>query len=297
MKPHAMKHRKQTADHQSIIEVGQAQFGGNNVVMVAGPCAVESEAQLMAVGETLKALGIPCLRGGAFKPRTSPYSFQGMGLEGLELMAQVGAEFGLGVITEVMSLEQIQIAHPLVDCFQVGSRNMQNFELLKALGKTDKPILLKRGLSATLDEFLMAAEYIMAEGNEQVILCERGIRSFDNSTRNVLDLAAVALLKEKTHLPVIVDPSHATGIQSLITPTSKAAVAVGADALIVEAHPNPLESVSDADQALSLAMLADLMHEVNPVAIAIGRPLQDTRTAALQMSNSLTSNCSLKLAV
>jgi 3-deoxy-7-phosphoheptulonate synthase len=278
-------HRRESADQQTLVTVGPAVFGGTDVVMVAGPCAVESEEQLETVAQMLSQLGIPCLRGGAYKPRTSPYNYQGMGEPGLVLMAEVAKRHGLSVISEVMSTEQIAIAEPYVDCYQVGSRNMQNFELLKALGQTQKPVLLKRGLASTIEEFLLAAEYILAGGNPNVILCERGIRSFDPMTRNVLDLASVALLKELTHLPVVVDPSHATGKRSLIAATAKAAIAVGADAVMVEAHPNPEASISDAAQALSLPMLAEMMPDLAAVAMAIGRglaypnPLQSTESA------------------
>jgi 3-deoxy-7-phosphoheptulonate synthase len=263
---------RQHASQQTVITINNTvHIGGNEVVLMAGPCAVESFEQLLEVSINLVALGIPCLRGGAYKPRTSPYSFQGMGVEGLKLMDAMRKEHGLAIISEVMSETHIAEALPYVDCFQVGSRNMQNFELLKALGKTQTPILLKRGLCATIEEFLYAAEYIMAQGNPNVILCERGIRSYDTMTRNVLDLAGVALLKELTHLPVVVDPSHATGKRSLILPTARAGVAVGADGLIVEAHPDPDQSVSDAAQALSMSMLKDLARAVAPVAYAIGR--------------------------
>ncbi|MBY0404938.1 MAG: bifunctional 3-deoxy-7-phosphoheptulonate synthase/chorismate mutase [Cyanobacteria bacterium] len=257
----------------SLVKVGNVIFGGHESVLIAGPCAVESRDQLEQVAQTLHQLGIPCLRGGAFKPRTSPYSFQGMGEEGLQLLAEMGKKYDLAVITEVMSVEQMEMAADYVDCFQVGSRNMQNFELLKALGKSHHPILLKRGLAATLEEFLMAAEYIMAEGNEQVILCERGIRSFDPMTRNVFDLGAVALLKELTHLPVIADPSHATGKRSLVGPVAKAALAVGSDGLIIEAHPVPEKSVSDASQALSLPDLVKLSGQLALVAQSVDRTL------------------------
>lgn len=253
------------------IQVGPAVFGDTEIPLVAGPCSVESYEQLHQVATTLKKLEIQCIRGGAFKPRTSPYAFQGLGVEGLKLLARIRDEFEMAVISEVMSIEQIALAEPYVDCYQIGSRNMQNFELLKALGRQPKPVLLKRGLSATIQEFLYAAEYIMAGGNENVILCERGIRSFDSATRNVLDLAAVALLKEKTSLPVMVDPSHATGKRSLIAPCAKAAVAVGSDAVMIEAHPEPDKSVSDAAQALSLEDLSDLVPELKAVATAIDR--------------------------
>jgi 3-deoxy-7-phosphoheptulonate synthase len=259
-------HREKT-----VVAVGKTLFGGREIAVVAGPCAVESYEQIRAVADALCDTGVGALRGGIYKPRTSPYSFQGLHKEGLSILRAVKAETGLAVVSEVMSTAQVEAAADVFDCFQVGSRNMQNFELLKALGQTRTPVLLKRGLAATLEEFLNAAEYVLAGGNPNVILCERGIRSFDPKTRNVLDLGAVALLQELTHLPVIVDPSHATGKRSLVTPSAKAAVAVGADGLIIEAHPDPDRSVSDADQALSLAQLRELAAQIRPVAHAVGR--------------------------
>ena len=256
------------------VAVGSAVFGGPSVPLIAGPCSVESYEQLRAVAEMLRAQGIACLRAGAFKPRTSPYSFQGMGEEGLALLGQIGREMGLAIFTEVMTAEQITLADAHVDCYQVGSRNMQNFELLKALGAQRKPVLLKRGYAATLQEFLDAAEYILSGGNPNVILCERGIRGFDPETRNVLDLGGVARLKELTHLPVIVDPSHGTGRRSLVLPTSRAAVAVGADGVILEVHPVPEQSISDAEQAFPLDELPELVRALNAVGEAVARPLQ-----------------------
>lgn len=260
----------------SVIQVGASVFGARDIPVIAGPCAVESTEQMTAVAQTLVDLGIPCMRAGVFKPRTSPYTFQGMGEEGLAILADIKSRFGLAVISEVMSVEQIALARDTVDCFQIGARNMQNFELLKALGKEQKPVLLKRGLAATLDEFLHAAEYIALGGNTQIILCERGIRSFDMQTRNVLDLAGAVLLKEKTHLPVIVDPSHATGKRSLISPCAKAAIAAGLDGLMIEAHPEPEHSVSDSEQALGLDALKTLVGELQPVAQAVSRQLVGT---------------------
>jgi len=270
-----MKHQKQHAHHHTSIKIGQTLVGGPEPAIIAGPCAVESYEQLMAVGKRLKKIGVHCLRGGAFKPRTSPYAFQGLGEQGLELLSQVGQELDLAVVSEVMSIDQIDIMKPHVDCYQVGARNMQNFDLLKALGPIKKPVLLKRGLAATLDELLMAAEYIMAHGNAQVILCERGIRSYDQNTRNVLDLGGVAWLKEKTHLPVIVDPSHGTGVSSLVTPAARASIAIGADGIIVEAHPNPADSVSDAAQALTLDELEDLVKQARIMAAAVDHCLSE----------------------
>lgn len=257
------KFQKEHEQHQTTVAIGETNFGGTHKpAIIAGPCSVESYEQLRAVGETLTSLNIGCIRGGAFKPRTSPYAFQGLGMEGVRLLEKMRSELGLSVVSEVMCIEQIEQMLPHVDCFQVGARNMQNFDLLKALGKTQTPVILKRGLAATLKEFLNASEYVMAGGNHNVLLCERGIRSFDNATRNVLDLGGVAWLKTQTHLPVLVDPSHATGLRDLILPTTRAAIAVGADGILVEAHPHPEKSVSDADQAISLEALARLAHEV-----------------------------------
>lgn len=272
-----MHYEKQNDSHQTIVIVGHTEFGAASIPVIAGPCAVESREQLQAVASTLRDIGLTCIRAGAYKPRTSPYAFQGMQEEGLKLLREIHDDYGLSVVSEVMSIEHITVAQPYVDCLQVGSRNMQNFELLKALGQQSKPVLLKRGLAATVEEFLMAAEYILASGNPNVILCERGIRSYDPAFRNVLDLAAVALLKERTHLPIIVDPSHATGKRSLIAPTAKAALAVGADGLIIEAHPEPEKSVSDAAQAISLEDLADMMSGLSTVSQAVGRSLLSQR--------------------
>lgn len=264
---------KSAPNRQTQIPLGSSVVGSSELVVIAGPCTIESYTQARLVADTLVANGISCMRGGIFKPRTSPYSFQGLHEEGFEIIQAIRRETGLAIVSEVMSLEQLELAVDQFDCIQIGSRNMQNFELLKALGKINRPVLLKRGLAATIEEFLLAAEYILASGNPNVILCERGIRSFDPATRNVLDLASVALLKEQTHLPVIVDPSHATGKRSLILPTSRAAVAVGADGLIVEIHPVPEQSVSDADQAISLEDFTRLLTQIEPVASAVGRTM------------------------
>jgi 3-deoxy-7-phosphoheptulonate synthase len=227
------------------------------------------------VAQELQHAPVQALRGGVYKPRTSPYAFQGLGLEGLEILSDVRQRHNIPVVTEVMSIAQIESIVAHADMLQVGSRNMQNFDLLKALGQVEKPILLKRGLAATVEEFVMAAEYILSHGNSQVVLCERGIRSFDNYTRNVLDLGAVVALKQLTHLPVIVDPSHAVGKRELVAPLAKAAVACGADGLIIECHPEPEQSVSDARQALSLEDMVNLVHSLRPVATAVGRFVPD----------------------
>jgi 3-deoxy-7-phosphoheptulonate synthase len=268
-------------EHQSLVQLSeQVTFGGKDLVIIGGPCTVESHTQMETVAQELQTAPVQALRGGVFKPRTSPYAFQGLGLEGLEILSAVRERYNIPVVTEVMSIGQIEAIASHVDMLQVGSRNMQNFDLLKALGEVDKPILLKRGLSATIEEFVMAAEYILSHGNSQVVLCERGIRSFDNYTRNVLDLGAVVALKQITHLPVIVDPSHAVGKRELVAPLARAAVACGADGLIIECHPEPEKSVSDARQALSLEDMVDLVHSLNPVAVAVGR--QITPSAKLQ---------------
>lgn len=261
-------------EHNSIVKLSeQVTFGGNELVIIGGPCTVESHLQMQLVATKLQQAPVQALRGGVYKPRTSPYAFQGMGLEGLEILSEISRCHNIPVVTEVMSIGQIEDIVSHADMLQIGSRNMQNFDLLKAVGQVNKPVLLKRGLSATIEEFIMAAEYILSHGNSQVVLCERGIRSFDNYTRNVLDLGAVVALKQLTHLPVIVDPSHAVGKRELVAPLAKAAVACGADGLIIECHPEPEKSVSDARQALSLEDMVQLVHSLEPVAAAVGRKI------------------------
>ncbi|MBD2012940.1 3-deoxy-7-phosphoheptulonate synthase [Microcoleus sp. FACHB-53] len=263
-------------DHNTIVRLSDSvAFGTRELVIIGGPCAVESRRQMELVAQQLQHAPVQALRGGVFKPRTSPYSFQGLGVEGLEILSEVRSRYNLPVVTEVMTIDQIESLADHADMLQVGSRNMQNFDLLKALGQIDKPVLLKRGLAATIEEFVMAAEYILSHGNSQVVLCERGIRSFDNFTRNVLDLGAVVALKQLTHLPVIVDPSHAVGKRELVPPLAKAAVACGADGLIIECHPEPEKSVSDARQALSLEDMVDLVQSLRPVAAAVGRQIAE----------------------
>ncbi len=237
-------------------------IGGAEAVVIAGPCSVESREQLWQTAASIKSNGAVMMRGGAFKPRTSPYDFQGLGLEALELLREAGDSFDLPVVTEIMSEEQVELVADYADMLQVGARNMQNFALLRKLSKTDKPILLKRGASATVKEWLSAAEYLLEGGNEAVVLCERGIKTFDNSLRNTLDLAAVALVKELSHLPVIVDPSHACGKRSLVSILSKAALAVGADGVIVEVHPQPEIALSDKEQQLTLEDFARMMRDL-----------------------------------
>lgn len=262
--------------HQTVVKLTEkVAFGGEELVIIGGPCTVESLGQMETVAENLAAAPVQVLRGGVYKPRTSPYAFGGMGEEGLEILAAVRSRYNIPVVTEVMAISQIEVVAAHADMLQVGSRNMQNFDLLKALGQAGKPILLKRGLAATIEEFVMAAEYILSHGNPDVVLCERGIRSFDNYTRNVLDLGAVAALKQITHLPVIVDPSHAVGKRELVAPMAKAAVACGADGLIIECHPEPEKSVSDARQALSLEDMVNLVASLKPLATAVGRNISD----------------------
>ena len=252
----------------TVIEVGKGEnkvkIGGGNFCIMAGPCSVESEEQILAVAHSVKASGAHMLRGGAFKPRTSPYDFQGLRAEGLQLLIKAREATGLPFVTEIMSASHLELFAD-VDIIQVGARNMQNFELLKELGRCDKPILLKRGMSATLKELLMSAEYIMSEGNEQVILCERGIRSYDNYTRNVLDLAAVPVLNGLTHLPIIVDPSHATGVSRLVRPMACAATASGADGLIIEVHNDPVHALCDGAQSLTPEQFAEVAQRVNEI--------------------------------
>jgi 3-deoxy-7-phosphoheptulonate synthase len=248
-------------------------LGGEKVIMIAGPCSVESMEQMMETAVAVKAAGAHLLRGGAFKPRTSPYSFQGMGEEGLKILAEVRERTGLHIVTEVMAPEQVDLVCEYADILQIGTRNMQNYALLNAVGKTNKPVLLKRGMMSTIEELLMSAEYIMSNGNHKVILCERGIRTFEKYTRNTLDINAVPVLKELTHLPVVVDPSHATGKWTLVKATSKAAVAAGADGLIIEVHPNPAEAASDGEQSLKLHRYAELVEETRRVAVAVGRSM------------------------
>lgn len=265
---------KTDAAHRTVVHLSdRVAIGGQAIVVIGGPCTVESSEQMEQVARSLSTVAISALRGGVYKPRTSPYSFQGMGVDGLRILATVRQAYGLPVVTEVMSIAQIEPVAAYADMLQIGSRNMQNFELLKALGTVDKPILLKRGLSATIEEFVMAAEYIMAHGNPNVVLCERGIRSFDTYTRNVLDLGAVVALKQLTHLPVIVDPSHAAGKRELVPDLARAAIACGADGLIIECHPEPEKSVSDARQALSLDDMAALVNSLEAIAAAVGRTL------------------------
>lgn len=255
------------------VRVGEVIFGGERIVVIAGPCAVESESQIMAAARAVKEAGCHMLRGGAFKPRTSPYSFQGLEEEGLKLLARARTEFGLPVVTEVMDTRDVPLVAEYADMLQIGARNMQNFRLLKEVGKAGKPVLLKRGMAATVEEMLMAAEYIVDAGNPDVVLCERGIRTYENGTRNTLDLSAVPLVKDSSCLPIIVDPSHGTGHQKLVRPMSRGAVAVGADGVMLEVHPDPEKALCDGHQSLPPATLKDLMEELRLVASVVGRVL------------------------
>jgi 3-deoxy-7-phosphoheptulonate synthase len=278
---------KSDANPQTIVRLNdRLMIGGRDIIIIGGPCTVESQEQMDTIAQTL-AGSIHALRGGVYKPRTSPYAFQGMGVDGIEILTHTRRMSGMPVVTEVMAIDQIPVLADRVDMLQVGSRNMQNFDLLKALGAAGKPILLKRGLAATIEEFVMAAEYIVSHGNPQVVLCERGIRSFDHYTRNVLDLGAVSALKQLTHLPVIVDPSHAAGRRELIADLSRAAIACGADGLIIECHPDPDRSVSDADQALSLEAMAALVASLGPIAAAVGRTLPRSVPQPLLLAASI----------
>ena len=257
----------------SIVDVCGVKVGGKQITVMAGPCSVETREQIIGVAEDVKQMGAAILRGGAFKPRTSPYSFQGLQETGLDLLKEAKAVTGLPIITEIMSADKIERFVEDVDVIQVGARNMQNFELLKELGKTDKPILLKRGLSATIEEWLMSAEYIMAGGNDNVILCERGIRTFETYTRNTLDLSAIPAVKKLSHLPIVIDPSHASGMWWMVEPMAKAAIAAGADGLIIEVHNDPEHALCDGAQSLKPERFAHLMGELKGIAQIIGREM------------------------
>ncbi|MDO4343666.1 MAG: 3-deoxy-7-phosphoheptulonate synthase [Eubacteriales bacterium] len=255
----------------TTVKVGNTQIGPGSLTVMAGPCAIESREQLLLIAREVKKAGATFIRGGAYKPRTSPYSFQGLEEEGLRYMKEAKEETGLSTICEVISAESIEAAVKYIDMIQIGARNMQNFQLLREAGRSGLPVLLKRGLSATIDEWLNAAEYIIAEGNENIVLCERGIRTYETSTRNTLDISAVPVLKSKTHLPVIIDPSHATGVRAYVAPLSKAAVAVGADGLMIEVHNNPACALSDGPQSLTCEQFDALARELAPFAALAGR--------------------------
>jgi len=255
----------------TIVNIENIPFGGNNFTVIAGPCAIESEEQLRKTAKIVKEAGAHCLRGGAFKPRTSPYSFQGHGLNGLKILEKISQEFSIPSITEVIEVQDVKDVEKYASAFQIGARNMQNFRLLKAVGQSQKPVILKRGISATVKELLLAAEYIVSEGNPNVILCERGIRTYETATRNTLDLSAIPYIKEHCHLPVIVDPSHGTGIRSFVEPMSKAAVACGADGIMIEVHYNPKIALSDGQQTLFPEQFNELMINLKPFIKAAGK--------------------------
>ncbi|MCI6959617.1 MAG: 3-deoxy-7-phosphoheptulonate synthase [Oscillospiraceae bacterium] len=257
----------------TVVDVSGVKVGGGSFAVIAGPCSVESESQIETVAAAVQTAGAKLLRGGAFKPRTSPYSFQGMRAEGLELLRHARSKTGMPIVTEIMNTEHLPLFAD-VDLIQVGARNMQNFELLKAVGQSGRPVLLKRGLSATLEELVMSAEYIMAEGNDQVILCERGIRTFEPSMRNTLDISAVPMLKKMTHLPVVIDPSHAAGIAWMVEPLAAAAVAAGADGLMVEVHNDPARALCDGAQSLTPAQFSALMDKLRPLVSLMGKTLE-----------------------
>ncbi len=261
----------------STVKVGDCEIGGKEFTMIAGPCSVESEEQLLAVAHEVKKSGAKFLRGGAFKPRTSPYSFQGLGSKGLELLKLAKKETGLYIVSELLSVDWLERFVEDVDIIQIGARNMQNFSLLKELGRTDKPVILKRGLSATMEEWLMSAEYIISEGNKNVILCERGIRTFENYTRNTFDVSAIPMVKHYSHLPVLADPSHATGLWWMVEPLAKAAVVAGADGLMIEVHPNPAMALSDGAQSLKPETYRNLMNEINILLDRTGKNAEELK--------------------
>ena len=270
--PYKKANRKFHAE-ETVVAVGKAKIGGGSFSVVAGPCSVESQAQIIAVAEDVKRSGAALLRGGAFKPRTSPYSFQGMGLEGLELLLEAKAATGLPIVTEIMSPRYVEVFEEKVDLVQIGARNMQNFDLLKEVGKMSKPVLLKRGLSSSYEEWIMSAEYIMAGGNENVILCERGIRTFETYTRNTLDVSAIPAIKKMSHLPVIVDPSHSAGMYWMVEPLAMAAIAAGADGLIIEVHNDPPHAKCDGQQSLTPENFGRLMGKVGAMVDLMGKTL------------------------
>jgi 3-deoxy-7-phosphoheptulonate synthase len=262
---------KQSPDHRTVVEVGPHRVGGEQVVVIAGPCSVESRDQLMETARIVKEAGCHMLRGGAFKPRTLPYSFQGLGEEGLEILAEARDETGLPVVTEVLAPGDVELVESYADVLQIGARNMQNYPLLRRVGSSEKPVLLKRGMAATMEEWLGCAEYILNEGNRDVILCERGVRGFNKVTRNTLDVSAVPVIHQSSHLPVVIDPSHGTGVRSLVAPMALAGVAAGADGVMVEVHPRPEEALSDGAQSLRPPELTELINQIREVANAVGR--------------------------
>ncbi|MBA7631039.1 Phospho-2-dehydro-3-deoxyheptonate aldolase [subsurface metagenome] len=271
-RPHKLAGRE-FQPQDTVIKVGDVTIGGEVLVVMAGPCAVETEEQILEAARAVKAAGANILRGGAFKPSTSPYSFRGLGQDGLELLAQAHQETGMPVITEVMTPQDVELVSRYADILQVGARNMQNFTLLDEVGKAQKPVMLKRGMSATIQEWLLSAEYILVQGNRQVMLCERGIRTFETYTRNTMDVSAIPIIKKLSHLPIIADPSHGTGKWHLVTPLSLAAVAAGADGLMIEVHPRPDQALKDGAQSLTFDNFQQLMAQVVPVAASVGRKM------------------------
>lgn len=282
LKPYKLASRESAAKDTEIRfgDPHGTRIGGKEIVIIAGPCSVEGRDMLVNTASAIQSAGARMLRGGAFKPRSSPYAFQGMGEEGLQLLAEVRASTGMPVVTEVMDPRQVELVASYADVLQIGARNMQNFPLLTEVGRVQRPVLLKRGLSATITELLMAAEYIMAQGNGDVMLCERGIRTYETATRNTMDVGAIPVLKRETHLPVIVDPSHAAGRADIVAPLAMAAIAAGADGLIVEVHPSPADARSDGDQSLTPNAFASMMEQLRAVAIAVGREVAPSVTLA-----------------
>ncbi len=278
--------QKPKGSQRTVVQVGDVSIGGPQLVVIAGPCAIEGFDQFLSAAEEVKRQGAKILRGGAYKPRTSPYAFRGKGEEGLEILSEVKRITGLPVVTEVMDVRDLDKILDVADMLQIGSRNMQNFSLLSEVGKTRVPVLLKRGLAATMEEWLLAAEYILTEGNEDVVLCERGIRSFETYTRNTVDIAAIPAMKELTHLPILLDPSHGTGKWSLVHPVALAGVAAGADGIMIEVHPNPEEAMSDGAQSLNFEHFADLMRDIKPIAQAVGRLVYSSSTQSRKHSRS-----------
>src|SRR3954469_17023250 len=277
-KPYKQVSREWKQENTRVTLATGVTFGGDEIQIIAGPCSVESEQQIVAAARAVRAAGATALRGGAFKPRSSPYSFQGMGKKGLELLALARKETGLPIVTEALDEEGAHLVAEYADCIQIGARNMQNYSLLRAVGRIGKPVLLKRGMAATIVDLLMSAEYILAEGNDQVILCERGIRSFDTMARNLFDLTAIPLVQRLSHLPMFADPSHGTGLRDKVTPMGRAAIAAGADGILVEVHPNPDRALSDGGQSLHPEQLTRLVREARAIADAIGRSITPAGT-------------------
>src|SRR5918999_1613235 len=270
-KPYKQASREWHPENTIVTIAPGVQVGGDAVTLIAGPCSVESEEQIVTAARAVRAAGASCLRGGAFKPRSSPYSFQGLGKRGLEMLATARRETGLAIVTEAMDDEGAHLVAEVADCIQIGARNMQNYSLLKTVGRIGKPVLLKRGMAATINDLLLSAEYVLAEGNDQVILCERGVRSFDTATRNLLDLTAIPVVHALSHLPIVADPSHGTGLRAKVRPMARAAIAAGADGLLVEVHPDPEHALSDGAQSLSFTGFEQLLGQLRRLAEPLGR--------------------------